>query len=285
MKVTAENIGEITAALKYLAENFELDEEVNELEDGDEFLVIPFPRDSVEYSISDFWKYIKEFESLEIIDNSTIKTNRFTNRVIYSEITPIDYLIEEHDFSFENEEGITINLIANPILVGLAATKLDLWDKYAPPCSFYCALEVEYPDDKRYSAEEENNLIRAYLFEISNSEDIVINYTEIRDSGYYRFVDEEDKEIEKIFKNKQIEKYNPCMDYFLKGIDSKDSEIRFLYFYKILEYFSPIVARISAFDRLRKKLDSPSLINPDGNFLQSIFNCPRNMIKAYTIKN
>lgn len=280
MKITAENINKIKSALKYLAEKFELEEEVDKIEIGDEYLIIPFPRDSVEHSISDFWKYITEFESLEIIDNSTAKTNLFTNKVIYTDITPIDFLIEEHDFSFENEEGIKINLIENPILIGLAATKLDLWDKYAPPCSSYCALEIEYPAGKRYSPEEENNLIHSYLFEISNSANIVINFTEIRDGGYYRLVDEEEKEIEKIFKNKQIEKFNPCMDYFLKGVDSRDSEIRFLYFYKIFEYFSPIVARIKAFDRLRKKLDSPSLINPNGDFLQSIFQLSKEYDKS-----
>lgn len=280
MKVTEENIENIRTALVYLSESFDLEEEVDKIEIGDEYLNIPFPRDPVEHSISEFIKYENEFKSIEIVDRTTTKSNLFTNKVVNSEPLPLEYLIEEYDFSFQNEDGVKINIIENPILIGLAATKLELWDKYVPPCSSYFALEIQYPEGKRYSLDEENDLIKSYLFEISNSTGIIISFSEIRDGGYYRLADDEDKEIQKVFKHNLIEKYNPCMDYFIKAINSGDAEIRFLYFYKILEYFSPIVARINAFDRLRKKLDSPSSSKPDSEFLQSIFQLSKEYNKS-----
>jgi hypothetical protein len=61
------------------------------------------------------------------------------------------------------------------------------------------------------------------------------------------------------------------MDLFRKALESSDEEIKFLYFYKIIEFYSPIAAKISAYEGLSKKLDTLKYKTASNKDLASIF--------------
>jgi hypothetical protein len=58
---------------------------------------------------------------------------------------------------------------------------------------------------------------------------------------------------------------------------SVQPELKLLSFYKVLEFFAPIVMALDSNEAMRKKLDSPSTLKPDANFLKSIFELARSL--------
>lgn len=54
-----------------------------------------------------------------------------------------------------------------------------------------------------------------------------------------------------------------------------DNEIKFLQYYKILEYISPLVAKLNAYDKLNKRLDLLASSTRDYKYLDSIFSVTR----------
>ncbi len=283
LKVNKSNIKKINDALGKLAKRYELigeyfEEEPSsyEVKIGDTEIHIPFPRDSESiHKIEEFYRLIEEFDSIEIKDRNKTVTNRFTQRVITSDLGIIEYLLSDSSFEVTTNEGIKIRLISSPILIGIAAMVSGEYDKFAPPCSFYIAVEVEYTrKDKRLSDEKENKLLQSYFFELANKLHTSIHFSQVSESGFYVFDEDEEAELE-IPKLNGIEEYNVGMEMYLKAIQPLDEDIRLLYFYKILEYFAPVVVKIKSNEKLRIKLDSPKAIKPDADFLQSIYNLTR----------
>jgi hypothetical protein len=128
-------------------------------------------------------KYIPELNNLNFSEEK-VTSPRFTQMPVISAGKPLDYIINEIDFKIESKEGYVVRLVDHPILIGIAATKLDLFDKYSEPCSSYIAIEIEYESiDKRLSNEDELKIFKAYLFELSHLCDNSIDFTIIRDSG------------------------------------------------------------------------------------------------------
>ncbi|MFT6002383.1 MAG: hypothetical protein ACI95T_001144 [Flavobacteriales bacterium] len=283
MKVDKSNIKLINKSLGELAKRYELigeyfDEKPSdyEVKIGDTEIHIPFPRDAESiHKIEEFYRLIDEFDSIEIKDRNKTVTKRFTQRVIASDLGIIEHLLSESNFEITTSEGIKIRLVSSPILIGIAAMELREYDKFAPPCSLYTAVEVEYiREDKRLNEEKENKLLQSYFFELANKLHTSIHFTQVSESGFYGTEDDEESKLE-IPKLKEVEEFNVGMEMYLKAIQPLDEDIRLLYFYKILEYFAPVVVKIKANEKLRNKLDSPKAINPDADFLQSIYKLTR----------
>lgn len=268
MSLTEENIEEINEAFQRLDPQGEFEIDVTKLDVGDEKVFITFPRDDAEINASVLMKYIKEFDSLKFSEEK-VTSNRFTQIPVYSFGKPLDFIINEINFSVEVAAKYKIRLVDNPILIGIAATKLDLYDKYAPPCSSYIGIEIEYDTvENRLSEDEELKVLKAFLFELSYLSDSSIDFTVIHDSGYFDEYEEPERQHITL---DSIANFSEGMDLYRKALNSSDDEISFLYFYKIIEYYSPIAARTQAYETLSKKIESLRYKTPSNGDLSAVF--------------
>lgn len=74
-----------------------------------------------------------------------------------------------------------------------------------------------------------------------------------------------------------LEPYNEGMKLFVSAIQIRDPELKFLNFYKVLEYVAPIAVNSEANELMRKKLDAPKSKFEDGDFIRSIFDLANTM--------
>jgi len=281
--VTTSNIEKINIALSKLAKTYELigefyDEEpdIYNVNIGDSTLEIPFPRDEAIQKVENFYRLIPEFETVEIIDRNKVITERFTQRAIASDIGVLENLLDENNFEIETEDNIKLRIVPTPILIGIGAIVLGEYDKFSPPCSTYSAVEIEYLNKKsRLSSQDEEELIKSYFFEIANKLNCGIFFIHVSESGMYGTREDIEEEQDPIPIIKKVGQFNQGMTMYLKANQHIDFDIKLLYFYKILEYFAPVVVRIKANEKLRTKLDSPNAINPNADFLQSIYQLTR----------
>jgi hypothetical protein len=274
--MTKEEIEEIKSYFEKLHNDYDFEELDNEIELGDETINIPFPRDTeIEFEPEYLLKYLREYDSIKIHNLNKVTTDTITQRVIsisdYSKYIHFDFF----EMSFEGD--ITLTITSEPFLIGLGATKTDNWDKYYPPCSSHIAIEIQYPNkESRISEEDEERLIKSFFFEISNSYKVSFEFSTFEYIEYYNFeeVEEKSKDLPKSF-----EEFNIGMDLFIKANQSLSSDLKYLSYYKIFEYFGPFHSRIEAFEAMRKKLDSSSANNPSAEFISSIFDLTKNYEK------
>ncbi|MBV6881539.1 hypothetical protein NG800_019070 [Epilithonimonas ginsengisoli] len=267
MVLTEKYIKDIEKGILILDPDKELEIETAELKVGDKEIMLFFPRDEIRISVTEFLKYLPEFDSIHCSDTK-VTSNKFTQVPVYSFGKPIDYIANEINFVVE-ESLYKLRLVNNPILIGIAATKLGLYDKYAPPCSSYVALEIEYKSqNSRLTDDEELKIIKAFLYEMSYVSKSSIDFNVIQESGFF---DDYEKPQKQDITLSSLTVYSEGMDLFRKAINSTDKEISFLYFYKIIEYYSPIAARKLAFENLLKKIDTFRYRTATSNDLASIF--------------
>lgn len=253
MSLTLDEINVINKLGEYLEAEYEIT--TNELAEGDDHITIIFPRDEIICKTEVFLKYLTSFKDLQIT-NKRVGSPLITQIPILSHDFPIDYLLEKYQLKYANG-GIKISIIANPILIGIGAVKLDEYSKYCPPCSPYVAVEVEYATlAQKLSEDEERNLVKSYLFEFSHLSGYPINFHEIRDVYWENTEDDDDEESIHDVNVNSLQDYTEGMDLYLKAVESIDAEISFLYYYKIIEFYAPISAKRIAYDSLTRKLDS-----------------------------
>lgn len=268
MKLTKKLIKEIESKFTSFTTEYDLGIDLMELEVGEDFVNVEFPREQedIGFDLNLFLIYLKEINSIEFSE-SRITTNNITQMPVF--IThQLDSIFENIKFTVKKENEYSIRLIEKPFFIGLASVKFGYYSKYFPPCSTYYGIEVEYKDlTKKLSKTEEEKIIKSFLFEFSHITDVSIETTSLYDYDEDYYSDEEEQEV-KTIKLNDLKEFNESMDSYLKALNSLDEEIRFLYYYKIIEYFSPIVAQKNAYEVLSRKLDSikyKSIQNEDLN--------------------
>lgn len=287
MIFTIENVDEIKRRLFYLEEHFNIDisDDLEKLEDENiadiDELEIGFPDEyeRIEYSLDDFWKYTANLEEIVSIDSSTVRNSSIRQTIL--DVNEFDY--EKYNMNQYHLKtcDYVIRIISNPFLIGLFASKEGLCDdKYGiTPCSRYFAIEIEYLNSSRLTLEEEKNIINRFLFFVSAH----IN-TSIRIGEFFTWADSYDEEYDEGDDDKSqylidindIPKYTFAMKYYVDALSISDNEIKFLYFYKIIEYFSPLVSKKESYELLNQKLDTMYVKNKDHKYLESIFQLTRN---------
>ena len=96
------------------------------------------------------------------------------------------------------------------------------------------------------------------------------------DYDYYDIDDEDQERNTKVnYGVNDLMSYTKAMDYFSKAIEIEDQEIKYLHFYKIIEYFSPVASKKSAYNLLNLRLDALKIKNRDQKYLESIFQLTR----------
>lgn len=257
-------------------------EDLEQAVSEDKNIGVDFPDeiDSTVYSVDEFCEYMKELvESFEQVDNSTVRTKHIRQTIIDSEYSGW-YLFEDkvESYTFVSD-GYKAQVISNPFLVGIANSKNGNYDEdYGVyPCSRYLAIELRYKDSPIMTSAEEDNLIESILYYLTQKLGVSIYRSEIMDVYDVREdLDEEKFEAkdEKVDVNKLIP-FTSLTRMYMQAVSARDNEIRFLYFYKIIEHISPIVAKLNAYEKLNKRLDILSQCDRDYKYLDSIISVSR----------
>lgn len=266
MRLTTELIHQIQEAFHKLDPICEFEIEIKEMEVGDENVIVDFPRDHIEIAVDRLMNYTLEFENMKYeIDRVT--SNRFTQMPVYNIGNSLEYLIKEINLTV-NTSDYTIRMVDNPFLVGIAATKMGIYDKYASPCSSYIAIEIEYKNEiNKLSNEDEIKVLKSFLFEFSHLTDSFVDFNIIHESGAFEYFEEPENQNIELDK---LAEFSEGMDLYRKALGAADQEICFLYFYKIIEYYSPISARITSFENLSRKIESIKYKSPSNKDLSAI---------------
>ena len=288
----------IQRSLDYLQKNFEIENdytnyfEEDESEIPDEFedenIVLNFPQDydGVSYRSEEFLNYMSDIESLVEVDKTTVRTNHIRQTIISSRYQGWDMFESRlRSFSFDGD-FYTVNIFSNPFLVGLINAKNGNCDQdYGVYCCLeYTALELKYSDERRLSKEEEDQQLERITFFLTKVLGCAVYISEVIDINskydYYSVVEnvedeENDDSSDTIVKVTDLMAYNPMMKLYKQALAAEDEEIKFLQYYKIIEYISPIVAKLSAYDKLNKRLDFLATSCRNHEYLDSIFSITR----------
>ena len=241
-----------------------------------EKIVMPFPDDyeSMEINIVEFLSMCDEILSMNIESDSYITTKNRSYYIVEAKDSTEEYLIKEYlEFNLEKDNGIKIRIIDQSMIVGIAATILEEFDKeYWGTFNQYIVVEVIYDYSiAKLLKEKEKELVISFLFEITDSFNISLSFTRIYNPNddYFERIDEADENP--VQELRKLIPYNEGMKLFISAMQIKDFELQFLNFYKVLEYFSPIAINIDAYELMRKKLDIPNNQKINGDYIKSIF--------------
>lgn len=205
-----------------------------EFDESDEKVYLGTPEDYLfneeGISIEPFLDYTENIKDLIKIDNTSVRCGKFRQTIVFESESLVKYYP-----SIETEE-CKLSIVYQPFFVGIIAL-LEGYDK-EDPYSFYTAVELEYLGEKRLTEEEETILIRRYLYGVSSK----LGYS-ISIATFHNWLDfsKEDESFSK-YKNQvlridSIPPYTKAMDYYISALSTSDDAIRFLMYYKVIEYF------------------------------------------------
>ncbi|OUD36885.1 hypothetical protein [Flavobacterium sp. FPG59] len=255
-------------------------QEIVEEKEDIESIDISFPgeHDIASIETSQFLELGNEIKSIKVINKNYTKTNLRSYYIVAATDSEENHVLSEYsDIKTTALNGTRINILTESIIVGLAATKLGEYDRdYWGTFSQYISIEIIYDKvENVLTKEKEIDLLNSFIFEVADSTGIALNFSEIRNpiDDYYEYDD-----TEKLTQTlRELEPFNEGMKLFVSAVQIKDSELKFLNFYKVLEHFAPIAVNIEANELMRKKLDAPKSSFEDGDFIRSVFELANSM--------
>lgn len=220
----------------------------------------------------DLLKLKEEIFSLEINEsNSIIRTKNKTYFIIGNDCS-FEAQFDQDDFRVI-KENYNISTINYSIIVGIAAILLgEYHSDYWFVASQYTVVEVSY-ENKKLTHECEIKLLTSYLFEIADKTGHSFQLQPIKAPEEYHLPCEE-------FNPLQIIDYNEGMDLFLSAVQIHEPALKFLNFYKVLEFFSPVAANLETYNLMRMKLDS-AVIN-EAEYIKDIIDLAVNSKDRFT---
>lgn len=217
----------------------------------------------------------EDIKSIDYSNSSIIKTKLRRYYIVEISGSTRDFFPEESiDIHHTAAPGITIGVVSNSIIVGLAATKIgeynsDCWGTISP----YYSVEIIYDSEERIlSSDEERKLLLSFNFEAADNFGMIIRPSKIEVPVIETYCEEME-----LYEIGSLEPYNEGMALFVSASQANDPELQFLGFYKVLEHFSPIAVNIEANELMRKKLDVPRNSFEDGDYIRSIFDLAKSM--------
>jgi hypothetical protein len=241
----------------------------------DEQVTVSLSRSDVDYPLSheEFLKFLSEAESLKIDkENRFIRTDFRTFCIVYPESNLAEVIAgyNPQSFSIPVGEGITIGFRPNSLLVGVAALRKNAYEKHYQSPDGYPSIEISYDKpERRLSTAVEEQTVDMFLFQMAASDGVCFSKSALNlEAGVDPYYEYEGKEFKPSFG--QLEAFSESMNLYLAASAVKETELRYLSFYKVIEYFGPVVFRLERNEALRKKLDSPEARKPDAEFLESL---------------
>jgi len=159
--------------------------EIIEEEEDIQEIVYEFPGvdDYTEIDVKEILELSDEIKTIQVESKSLIKTKLRRYYIISSTESNDDYFLREyHDLQLTSLDDIEINLVSESFIVGLAATKLEEYDKdYWGTINQYLAIEIIYKNEEKIlDNRNEKELLDSYIFEVADSTGIALILSEIR---------------------------------------------------------------------------------------------------------
>ena len=268
MKVSTRNIRTIKRTLERLCNEFNIDPLREDVQLGDDSILIEYPDDMVEepISVDDFLYYTSDLDHLVREDDSTVRMGRIRQTIVNIDSYRYYYLVPE--ITYEDQK-ITLKIVENPVLIGLVASREGLFneDFGVYPCSMYYAVELSYKTDKIYSKQIEDEIIESFLYHVAAKYDVSI---EVGEFFAWEDLTEEIKPDPCRIDESSILPYSEAMRYYSKALRIADQDMQYHHLYKIIEHFSPLVSKKIAYEKLNQKLDTLSVVSRDCRYLDSL---------------
>lgn len=268
MKVSTRNIRTIKRTLERLCNEFNIDPLREDVQLGDDSILIEYPDDMVEepISVGDFLYYTSDLDHLVREDDSTVRMGRIRQTIVNIDSYRYYYLVPE--ITYEDQK-ITLKIVENPVLIGLVASRERLFneDFGVYPCSMYYAVELSYKTDKMYSKQIEDEIIESFLYHVAAKYDVSV---EVGEFFAWEDLTEEIKPAPCRIDESSILPYSEAMRYYSKALRIADPDMQYHHLYKIIEHFSPLVSKKIAYEKLNQKLDTLSVVSRDCRYLDSL---------------
>lgn len=248
--ITSENIEEIKRRLEFLANNYDV--RYKDVKIGVDSIEILFAeeKDYIIYPVEDFLLYTNNIQSLKGVNESTVRTDCIRQSVINLKHASLftDVFSDIH---------YTVLLVESPLLIGLLnnVEKCTEDERLCSPCSSFSAIEIRY-DSPEYvlPEEQENDIINRvlyYLIDKYNFINFSLDNRSVRKVKYTIKLDLTKDSIQTYpIQIASLPHCSPILDLYSEALLIRNNEIKFLYFYKVIEHISPIVAKIKAQEEL-----------------------------------
>ncbi len=291
MQITEDNIEDIKSRLQRLAEFCGLEDEKEEWlelnEEGDDCINLDFPgdNDTSQFDITDFIECTNNLHNFTQEGDYTVRCGCLSQtniEITYNPESEYDLFSEKYETEF-----FEAYLVQSPLLIAIRNIKEDCYDSdFWSPCSAYTAIEFKYKSENRIlPLKEENKEIQRFLFMLTVKADSPITIQKlIKNNSTY--LDEEVLDFENIddtvndckfiiSKSEDLPTYNPMLGLYVDAQTLNNEDLKFLMFYKIIEYISPSISKKQAYEMLSKKLDMNILKTRDCRFYDSIIDIVR----------
>lgn len=131
------------------------------------------------------------------------------------------------------------------------------------------------------SAEDEVKLVQRVLFSLNSRYSKTFTLLQLPDHNPMDVYDEEVVESDSeqtdvdIISIESLPHFSPMLQMYINAKEVKDYSLRYLMFYKILEYISPFVAQKLVYEKLNQKLDKLLVSERNSEYLDSLINLTR----------
>ena len=283
MKVTADNIDVIkehfTKVFNYVG--LELEDVISEISEDDEGICVDLGSVETNIDIAEFLLQTQDIESMSY-DDYSVRCGRFSqfNIAIEGHFHGLDAAYFYEQFK---KEGLSVSLREEPLLIGLRNIKEDMYDMdYWSPIEEYVALEISYENEQcKLSPEDEMKLIQRILFSLNSRYSKTFTLLQLPDHNPMDDYDEEEIEPGSepsdwdTISIDSLPRFSPMLQMYINAKEVKDYSLRYLMFYKILEYISPFVAQKLVYEKLNQKLDKLFVSDRNSEYLNSLINLTR----------
>ena len=283
MKLNSNNIetvkGQLENVAKLLGAYF--DDFFSCIEEGDEDIVFCIDCAECTFDIDEFLLYIKDFAHFSY-DDFSARCGLYSQYNIWIE-GYFDGIDAKYFFDKFQTDGLKIRLVEKPILLGLRNIKENIYDSDCwSPFAEYVALEFVYDNEQcKLSICEEKNLVQRVLFYLNSKYSKTFILLKLPDHNPIDDYCDDDLDAEDVINDnnvidiKCLPQFSPMLQMYINAKEVKDPSLRFLMFYKILEYISPFVAKKNIYERLNQRLDRMSVCERDSEYLDSLIELTR----------
>lgn len=293
MEITEENIDQIEESAKKLwsfcglnASDYRFEDLI---EEGEETVGLDFPGDDdcVSISVNDLLDITGHLDSYTEIGDSTVRCFNISQTLIeFGEnwYGDEDILNEKYE-----TESFIASIVSEPILIGMRNLRHECFNRdYWSPCKYSFAIELRYKDNCSFLPhEEEINEIHRFLYFLTTKHNVILRTSELPILTK-EMLDEENTDITdldnydfdtsskgSIYSSSDLPKYSPMLKMYLDALAIKDETLRFLLFYKIIEYISPLIANSNLYKKLEARLNIGLFTKRGESFYNSIIDMVR----------
>lgn len=288
MEITADNIHDIQERAVKLweycgleAEEYDTDDYVNI---GDQVINFSFPgdEDCVQISVDDLISITNKLDTYEEKGESTVRCANLSQTVIDIEYNWY-YDGEILNEIYETDSFIA-SIIEEPILIGIRNLRHNCYNyDFWSPCRYFHAVEFRYKEGvKKLPYEQELDEIYRFLFVLNVKNNYLIRISELPEIVKEEVMDDESMEsnlenydftketAQIVHKSTDLPQSSPMLKMYLDALSISDKSLRFLLFYKIIEYVSPVIANSILYKKLEARLNIGAFSKKGESYYDSI---------------